>query len=92
MLNTNRLILPFCLLSAALLQAQPPDAAPAKPDSDAVKAMIEKARKRRGRNGLAKRTFSAKRRAPIARMTLRSSRLRFSTTYTPSATRERLRT
>src|SRR5580704_6595180 len=48
MFNTNRFILPCCLLSVALLQAQPPDAAAAKPDSDAVKALIEKAKKTAG--------------------------------------------
>jgi metallo-beta-lactamase class B len=48
MFNNNRLFLPCCALSAALLQAQPPVAAPAKPDSDAVMAMIEKAKKTAG--------------------------------------------
>src|SRR5277367_5988972 len=48
MFNTNRFILPCCLLSAALLEAQPPPVAPVQPDSDAVKALIEKAKKTAG--------------------------------------------
>ena len=48
MFNKNRFILPGCLLSVALLHGQPPAAAPAKPDSDAVKALIEKAKKTGG--------------------------------------------
>src|SRR5580700_11975859 len=48
MFNTNRFILPCWLLSAALLHGQPPEAAPAKPDSDAVKSLIEKAKKTSG--------------------------------------------
>src|SRR3984885_7166069 len=48
MFKKNRYILPCCLLSAALLEAQPPPAAPAQPDSDAVKALIEKAKKTGG--------------------------------------------
>ena len=35
-------------LSAGVLSAQPPPAAPAKPDSEAVKALIEKAKKAGG--------------------------------------------
>ena len=45
MLQSTRYVFPCCLLSAALLQAQTPAAAPAKPDSEAVKSLIEKARK-----------------------------------------------
>jgi metallo-beta-lactamase class B len=37
-----------CLLSAAMLCSQQPAAAPARPDSDAVKALIDKARKAGG--------------------------------------------
>jgi metallo-beta-lactamase class B len=37
-----------CLMFAALALAQPPAAAPAKPDSDKVKALIEKAKKTGG--------------------------------------------
>lgn len=48
MFKKNPFILSCCLLSAALLQSQPPPAAPAKPDSDAVKALIEKAKKTGG--------------------------------------------
>ena len=48
MFKKNRYILPCCLLSAALLEAQPPPVAPAQPDSDAVKALIEKAKKTGG--------------------------------------------
>ncbi len=43
----NRFVLTCCLLSASLLPAQPPEAAK-KPDSDAVRALIEKARKTGG--------------------------------------------
>src|SRR5438270_6704112 len=37
-----------CLLGAGIVCAQAPPAAPAKPDSDAVKALIEKAKKAGG--------------------------------------------
>ena len=80
MFNKNRLILPCCLLSAALLRAATGGRS-ANPDSDAVKALIEGEENGRGRNGLEKPTFSAKRRAPIARTIRRSSRPRFSTTF-----------
>jgi metallo-beta-lactamase class B len=43
-----RYILPLCTFSAVLLQAQAPAPAPAKPDSPAVKALIEKAKKTGG--------------------------------------------
>jgi len=43
--TTIHCILPCCLLSAALLEAQAPEAAPAKPDSPAVQTLIEKAKK-----------------------------------------------
>ena len=48
MFNKNRFILSCCLLSLPLLHGQPPTAAPAKPDSDAVKALIEQAKKTAG--------------------------------------------
>jgi metallo-beta-lactamase class B len=48
MWNNTRGILSCCLLCATLLQAQAPAAAPAKPDSEAVKALIEKAQKTGG--------------------------------------------
>jgi hypothetical protein len=40
-------VLSICAICAGLLGAQPP-AAPAKPDSEAVKALIEKAKKAGG--------------------------------------------
>lgn len=43
-----RYILPFCTLSAALMRAQAPEAATSKPDSPAVKTLIEKAKKTGG--------------------------------------------
>jgi metallo-beta-lactamase class B len=43
----NKLIC-VCAISAGLLCAQPPQPAPAKPDSEAVKALIEKAKKAGG--------------------------------------------
>jgi metallo-beta-lactamase class B len=45
---TIHCILPCCALSVALLHAQAPEAAPAKPDSPAVKALIDKAKKTGG--------------------------------------------
>jgi hypothetical protein len=48
MFKKNRYILPCCMLSAALLQAQPPEAVSAKPDSEAVHALIEKAKQTGG--------------------------------------------
>ena len=45
MFKMNRYILPCCVFSAVLLHAQPPAAAPAKPDSDTVKALVDKAKK-----------------------------------------------
>lgn len=48
MFNNGAQIICLFLLYALLLPAQPPPPAPAKPDSDAVKAMIEKARKAGG--------------------------------------------
>src|SRR6202044_756625 len=48
MFKKSRSILPCCLLSAALLHGQPPASAPAKPDSDAVKGLIDEAKKTAG--------------------------------------------
>jgi len=48
MIKINHYILLGFAISAALLPAQPPPSAPAKPDSDAVKALIEKAKKAGG--------------------------------------------
>jgi len=48
MFKKKRYVVPCCLLVAAILEAQPPEPAPAKPDSDAVKALIEKAKKTGG--------------------------------------------
>jgi glyoxylase-like metal-dependent hydrolase (beta-lactamase superfamily II) len=41
-------VIPVFAIAAGLLCAQPPQPVPAKPDSDAVKALIEKARKAGG--------------------------------------------
>src|ERR1700730_2273132 len=44
----NRYVLPCFVLSAVLLRGQAPEATAAKPDSDRVKALIDKAKKTGG--------------------------------------------
>ncbi len=64
-LNRIASVLAAAVVPCVLL-AQAPPAEPAKPDSPEVKALIEKAKKVGGASGAMKRTFSAKRLAPIA--------------------------